>query len=90
MTTAHTHVITEFASPYIRCEECFQYVTGYVSYQNNPPECEHKGQNHPCGHDAGVEIECDTWSPVDGCQCVLQLGRREHPLKREKEQPYSD
>lgn len=86
MTTTHTHVFAWYANPYLRCNDCKEKVTGYISFDKNPPECEHKGQNVPCGHKAGIDSVCASWSPVIGCRCEEVFGRVDHSMEVENEQ----
>lgn len=84
MTDTHTHIIVDFSSPYLRCDQCGGKVEGYVSYHNSVEECEHRGQNVPCGHECGFDEVCPTWSPVTGCNCKEQLGEVKHKIEKEK------
>jgi hypothetical protein len=78
MTTTHTHVIEEFANPFLRCDTCGEWVLGWVRHEGQVPECQHLGQLYPCGH-VGATSVCPSWSPVDGCRCLEHLGSVDHP-----------
>ena len=78
MSTTHTHVITTFANPFLRCDECGQSVEGVVALVGNPTGCNHICDNVPCGH-RGSTSSCPSWSPVDGCRCQEHLGHVPHP-----------
>lgn len=79
-THTRTHVHITFADPYLTCERCKRWVTGW----HDPNRCGcHDGgwQNLPCGHQAGVTSACPacpSWSPVDGCNCREFLGHVLH------------
>lgn len=79
MTVTHTrtHVHIEFADPYLTCDRCKAWVTGW----HNPNRCgcdETGWQNLPCGHQSGATSACPSWSPVDGCRCRQHLGYVPH------------
>lgn len=78
MSATHTHVETEFANPWLRCDVCSQPVEGMVSFEGQVGGCTHKGLNTPCGHLGATSI-CPSWGPVDGCQCQEHLGYVPHP-----------
>lgn len=70
MTTTHTrtHVHITFADPYLRCDQCREFVDAW----HDPQQCgcdESGWQNLPCEHQAGVTTACPSWGPVDGCTC---------------------
>ena len=80
MTTTHTrtHTTITFANPYLRCDQCGTWVTGW----HNPDRCgcgEDGWQNKPCEHQAGATSACWSWSPVDGCSCA-PMGGIEHEI----------
>lgn len=78
ITHTRTHVQISFANPYLRCEQCHGWVTGW-----HDPEkcgCETFVVNAPCCCRSGVTSACPSWSPVDGCQCAQQLGTVDHPV----------
>lgn len=81
MTTTHTHVVSEFANPYLRCLKCHSKVKSFVAFDGQVPECDHKGMLFPCHHD-GIYSLCPSWSPVDGCNCIEHLGHRYHELDK--------
>lgn len=80
MSATHTHVITEFADPYLKCNICRRPARGFVSMEGQVPECQHTGHLTPCGHMAMVTSDCPSWSPVDGCRCMEHLGHIPHKL----------
>lgn len=63
--------LTIYADPYLACDQCRQRTVGY---DRDAPGL----RNEPCGHAAGMTSVCPSWSPVDGCNCIEQLGRRDH------------
>lgn len=77
MTATHTHTITEFANPFLRCDECGQSVEGMVAFEGQAAECRHGGELVPCGH-VGVTSDCPPWGPVDGCRCQEHFGHVSH------------
>jgi hypothetical protein len=81
-TRTHTHTVTEFADPYLRCNTCGNHVTGYITI-NEEKRCDHEGNLVPCGHPAGISSDCPSWSPVDGCHCLKHLGKVDHGPPRE-------
>ena len=64
---------TEFANPYLACDQCGAWVTG----ASNLGDGEGPALNQPCGHNAGATSRCPSLSPVDGCACDEVL----HPLE---------
>jgi len=76
-THTHVHVLTVFADPFLKCDKCGAPIEAFVSFEGQVPDCEHKGQNDPCGH-LGVTSICPSWGPVDGCQCLEYLGHVPH------------
>lgn len=77
-TKTHTHVIVQFANPFMICVKCKQRVQGFVSGAYRDESCEHDFENYPCGHLSGIHSVCPSWGPVDGCQCLEQLGEVNH------------
>lgn len=77
MTHTRTHTSITFADPYLTCTDCGGWVTSW----HNPEACGCDGEtyNLPCLHTAGVHSVCPSWSPVDGCCCIEQLGAKDHP-----------
>lgn len=67
----HTRVHTRiwFANPWLACDCCRRQVTGW--HDRDRCGCEQPTQNLPCGHDAGATSLCWSWSPIDGCRCIL-------------------
>jgi len=63
-------------NPFMFCTTCAVNVTGYIL----PTEHEHDFMLIPCGHTGSVS-SCPTWSPVDGCQCIDHLGKRDHKMQ---------
>jgi hypothetical protein len=78
-TTTHTHTITEFANPYLRCDVCGQPVEGMIALEGQATTCNHRGELIPCRH-LGVTSICPSWSPVVGvgCRCQEHLGYVPH------------
>lgn len=79
ITRAHTrtHVHITFADPYLTCDRCKAWVTGW----HDPDQCGCRNdgwENLPCGHQAGATSACPSWSPVDGCNCLDHLGHVPH------------
>ena len=69
MTHTRTHVETNFANPYLTCDKCRQFVTGW--HDNGPCGCDDENWNEPCGcQPTSVTSACPSWSPVDGCGCT--------------------
>lgn len=64
---------TYTANPYLRCDQCTAWVAGFSGLYE-----EGRARNLPCGHGAGATSACPSWSPVDGCRCLEQLGSVEH------------
>lgn len=76
-TFTRTHVDTEFANPYLRCDGCTQWVSAW--HNNTACGCDETWWNEPCGcQRAGVTSACPSWNPVDGCTCVRINGRVSH------------
>lgn len=76
MASRTIHLLTTFADPYLRCDQCLGWVTGW--HDNFTCGCRTPSDNKPCGHPAGVTSACPSWSPVDGCQCQAMLGYVPH------------
>lgn len=84
-TVARTHAFVEFANPYLRCGRCGQPVRRWHDDQQcGTPEhpCPVDWYLAPCGHRAEARSDCPSWGPVDGCQCLAQLGRQDHATAR--------
>jgi hypothetical protein len=77
-THTRTHVHVTFANPYLTCEHCKAWVTGWHDPDRCGPGCSAPAVNLPCGHQAGVTSACPSWGPVDGCQCREFLGHVPH------------
>ena len=75
-TYTRVHVHTEFANPYLCCDQCQAWVTAW--HNREDCGCEATFWNVPCGHTAGATSACPSWSPVDGCECQAHLGRVPH------------
>lgn len=75
-TYTRTHVVTDFADPFLTCDHCGKFVTGW--HNNDTCGCDASCWNEPCGHTAGVTSVCPSWSPVDGCTCAAQFGSVDH------------
>lgn len=75
-THTRTHVYITFADPYLTCDECDQFVTGF--HDNGRCGCDAGHWMRPCDHNAGMTSVCPSWSPVDGCCCRDFLGGVEH------------
>lgn len=80
MTHTRTHVHITFANPYLTCDQCGQWVTGFHDADRCGPGCEFGDWLEPCGHPltAGATSACPSWGPVDGCQCQEYLGEVKH------------
>lgn len=76
------HRIIEFANPYLRCDECQAWVTGW--HDGQQCSCKAPGwYNAPCGHQAAITSVCPSWGPVDGCCCrslARVVGKVRHPV----------
>lgn len=64
------------ANPFLRCDHCRERVKAWHDQARCGDGCDGGGArggwwNLPCGHQAGVTSECETWTPVDGCICVV-------------------
>lgn len=81
-TRTHTrvHTTVRFANPYLVCGQCGHPTPSW----HDPSACGCTGAiaNQPCGHAAGVLSLCLSWSPVDGCRCLQQLGSIRHQAER--------
>lgn len=75
-THTRTHVYITFADPYLTCDECAQFVTGF--HDNDRCGCDDGHYLRPCDHNAGATSACPSWSPVDGCECLSGFGRVDH------------
>ena len=77
-TVTRTHVFVEFANPYLRCDQCGGWVTGF----HDPYKCgcDTYTTNVPCCCRSGSTSACPSWSPVDGCWCLDALGAVDHPI----------
>ncbi len=51
-----------FADPYKRCLRCSSWVDGVLEMNSSLISV-------PCGHRAGYDDICPSWSPMDGCRC---------------------
>jgi hypothetical protein len=78
VTHTRTHVHTAFANPYLRCERCSVKTPAWHNSDNCG--CDAGWWNEPCGHTAGIYSVCPAWSPVDGCNCMAELGKVTHPI----------
>jgi hypothetical protein len=76
VTPTPPHISVTFANPFLVCDVCEQWVTGYHDQQRCG--CDEEKRNEPCRHPVGVSNVCPSWGPVDGCQCVARFGHREH------------
>lgn len=79
MTGTHTrtHVFVDLANPYLTCDTCGKWVTGW----HDPQQCgcdDTGWLNTPCGHQAGITTVCPSWDPVDGCVCASGGGLASH------------
>lgn len=77
MTHTRTHVLVNFADPFLVCSKCRRRVTGYHSPEHCG--CDAEWWNVPCEHNGGVTSLCPSWGPTDGCQCLRHLGVVPHP-----------
>lgn len=75
-THTRTHVYVEFANPYLRCDQCKEWVTGF--HDPDKCGCDTYTVNVPCCCRSGSTSVCPSWSPVDGCQCQEVLGSVGH------------
>jgi hypothetical protein len=69
-TRTSTYNVVTFADPYKTCDECGEWIDGYLDSREMP--------NWPCGHKASYTDQCPSWGPVDGCSCVEILGEKPH------------
>lgn len=69
-TFTRTYDAIDFADPYKTCDQCGEWITGVL---DSPHPI-----NLPCEHRASYTDRCPSWGPVDGCQCVEQLGHKLH------------
>jgi hypothetical protein len=70
ITRTRVHTRISLANPWLACTTCRRQVGAW----HNPDLCGcHTGDayNLPCGHPAGTTSLCMSWSPVDGCTCLL-------------------
>lgn len=88
MTATHTrtHVYITWANPYIQCDQCGQWVTGWHDLDRCGCD-ENYCWLEPCGHNAEATNVCPSWGPVDGCSCQQHLGRVDHGHPDRKETP---
>lgn len=85
ITRTHTrvHTFIEFANPYLTCDRCGAWVTGW--HNNDECGCDDTFWNMPCRCErVGVTSVCPSWGPVDGCLCASILGKVEHGEPPEK------
>ncbi|WP_146238360.1 hypothetical protein [Streptomyces sp. Act143] len=75
-TLTRTHVYIPLANPYLKCEQCGHWVTGW--HDPGPCGCDAVTCNAPCCCRASTVSACPSWSPVDGCTCPQQGGRPAH------------
>jgi DNA-binding MarR family transcriptional regulator len=78
-THTRTHLVVNFANPYLRCDKCRKPVEGFhdpekclLTYAAQPigDSCGAEFMNYPCCCElAGVTSTCPSWGPVDGCRC---------------------
>lgn len=68
-THVRVHTKTSFANPWLACDQCHQQVQAW----HNPDLCGCERASHliPCGHPGVATSLCWSWSPVDGCTCIL-------------------
>jgi len=71
-TYTQTFNVVDFADPYLQCDQCRGWVTGWA------PDSDAPGLLFPCEHSAGLVYACPSWGPVDGCQCNAYLGYKPH------------
>lgn len=80
MTTTHTrtHTHTRHANPYLVCDRCGHHTPAV--HDHTWCGCDTTFWNVPCGcARAGVVSLCETWGPVDECQCLDLYGHIPHP-----------
>lgn len=75
-TRTRVHRYITFANPHLRCDQCGKRVPRH--HDDDCCGCAGGFWNEPCGHEGGVTSACPSWSPVDGCRCLEQLGVVEH------------
>ncbi|MCK9929452.1 hypothetical protein MXD62_20090 [Frankia sp. Mgl5] len=75
-THTRTHVHITHANPYLTCDECGQWITGW--HDDSQCGCDNGFWNLPCKHGAGATSACPSWGPVDGCSCQQHLGHVPH------------
>ena len=71
-TYVKTFTSTEFANPFLVCNQCGGRVTSWAQDSDAP------GMLFPCEHYAGCHSVCPSWGPVDGCECQKFLGYVPH------------
>jgi hypothetical protein len=76
-THVTVHVFVTFANPYLLCSECGAPVL--KAHSADLCGCDRPPHIVPCGHIAMAVSACPSWSPVDGCCCMAQLGHMPHP-----------
>lgn len=77
MTHTRTHIHITLADPYLTCDNCKKWITGW--HNNDACGCDDTFWNVPCGCEkAGATSACPSWGPVDGCQCAEILGKIDH------------
>lgn len=75
-THTRTHVHINFANPYLTCDKCGAWVTGW--HDHTKCGCDDTFWNLPCHHTDGATSACLSWGPVDGCTCDEVLGGKQH------------
>lgn len=73
------HTFTSLANPFLVCLRCRRGVSAWHDSERCGCRAEGAGANLPCGHAAGVESVCPSWSPIGGCGCGRTLGMVDHP-----------
>lgn len=76
MTHTRTHVHVGTANPYLACERCGHWASGF----HDPDRCGCDAGYWlvPCRHVTGMTSQCPSWSPVNGCRCREFLGHVVH------------
>lgn len=83
VTRTRTHTFTTLANPFLVCRYCRRGVAAYHDGERCGCNSEGPGANAPCGHAAGTESVCPSWSPVNGCRCGSTFGEIDHPSVRD-------
>jgi hypothetical protein len=73
------HTFTSLLNPYLVCVLCRHGVSAWHDAERCGCRAEGVGVSLPCGHVAGTESVCPTWTPHRGCRCPEEIGEVDHP-----------